>query len=164
MDSLTTGDERLEVGSGQANLLVENQMGKTHGIEINGSRTRITGGQNSTALTLDDNGATFGNATTGAPIQVHGVLDGTSEFDAVNFRQLDKVNKGVAMSMAMDGIPQAFNGKGSIGLGIGRFNGQNALAISASYHDDDGVLTYSVKAAQAGSGNNAGSVGVGWAF
>ncbi|WP_277997992.1 hypothetical protein [Candidatus Ruthia endofausta] len=27
---------------------------------------------------------------------------------------VDKVNKGVAMSMAMDGIPQTFNGKGSI--------------------------------------------------
>jgi len=50
------------------------------------------------------------------------------------------------------------------GVGVGRFNGQNALAISASYHDDEYGLTYSVKVAQAGSGSNAGSVGVGWAF
>ncbi len=101
MNSLTTGSERLEIGSGQTNLLVTNSDGNTHGIAINGSRTKIV-----QPITLDDNGATFGNAITDAPIQVHGIADGTSEFDAVNFRQIDKVNEGVAMSMAMDDIPK----------------------------------------------------------
>ncbi len=71
------------------------------------------------------------------------------------------------MSMAMDGIPQAFNGQGSIGLGIGRFNGQNAIALGISYHDNENNLTYSIKGAQSGEGSNsvnAGSAGIGWAF
>jgi autotransporter adhesin len=71
------------------------------------------------------------------------------------------------MGMAMDGIPQAFNGKGSIGIGVARFNGHNALAIGASYHDDGNNLTYSIKGAQSGDGSskeNAASAGIGWSF
>ena len=78
----------------------------------------------------------------------------------------NRVSKGVSMSMAMDGIPQAFGGQSVIGVGIGRFNGHSALAIGGSYHDDENGITYSIKAARSTGGNatNAASAGVGWAF
>ena len=62
-----------------------------------------------------------------------------------NATEIEKVSKGVSMSMAMDGIPQAFGGQSVIGVGIGRFDGHSALAIGGSYHDDENGITYSLK-------------------
>ncbi|WP_428086763.1 YadA-like family protein [Candidatus Thioglobus sp.] len=155
----------ISANDGSASVLVTNGAGNTHGLTVGTTNTTLSGGVNSTTLTLDDSGATFGDAL-GAPVTVTGVADGTNPFDAVNVRQLDKVSKGVSMSMAMDGIPQAFGGQSVIGVGIGRFDGNNALAIGGSYHDDENGITYSIKAARSTGSNptNAASAGVGWAF
>ncbi|WP_428095947.1 YadA-like family protein [Candidatus Thioglobus sp.] len=155
----------ISANDGSASVLVTNGAGNAHGLTVGTTNTTLSGGVNSTTLTLDDSGATFGDAL-GAPVTVTGVADGTNPFDAVNVRQLDKVSKGVSMSMAMDGIPQAFGGQSVIGVGIGRFDGNNALAIGGSYHDDENGITYSIKAARSTGSNptNAASAGVGWAF
>ena len=47
----------------------------------------IAGGVHTSTMGVNDNGATFSDAKTGARTQVHGVNDGTSNNDAVNVRQ-----------------------------------------------------------------------------
>ena len=46
-------------------------------------------------LTLNDSGATFSNAATGAPTRVTGVANGAGDFDAVNVRQFSAAVAGV---------------------------------------------------------------------
>ncbi len=114
-------------------------------------------------MTLNDNGATFSNAQTGAPIQVHGVNDGTSDFDAVNVRQFAGA---IASVTAMANIPGLDTGKdASFGMGIGNFMGKTALAMGGSYRlSANGVLKASLAANTAGNTKPAVGVGVGWSW
>ncbi len=163
------GSAKLTVRNGEISQLVTNSDGNTHGLVIGQERTTLSGGSNSTYMTLDDNGVRFGKMSNNRPVKVTGVADGKEDYDAVNFRQLDKVNKGVAMGMAMDAIPQDFarNHNYALGVGAGRFNDQNAVALGMFYRDTDWNLTYSLKVAHA-SGNKrveqSASLGIGWSF
>lgn len=115
----------LSVGSGTT----------SQGVLISPTQTVVTGGTvNPTALILDDNGATFANDITGDPVQIHGVADGTADFDAVNVRQLDatenRLSSGIASIAALAAIPGPVGCKNySVGFGYGHFNGENAGAI-----------------------------------
>jgi len=113
-----------------AALTVTNAQGNTHGIVVAESKTTISGGTNSSSLTLNDNGANFSNSATGSPIQVHGVADGTNDYDAVNFRQLKDAYSGVASVAALAAIPSPAVGKKfTVGMGYGYFKEQSAVAI-----------------------------------
>lgn len=118
-----------------ATLLVESaESMSSKGLDINQTRTILSGGTDGTTLTLDDSGATFENTFTGGPARVHGVADGIAPFDAVNRRQLDSVetvmSSGIASIAALAAIPGPVGCKMySIGLGYGHFGGQNAGAI-----------------------------------
>lgn len=113
-----------------ASLTLTNGYGNTHGVLVTETQTIISGGTHSTSLTFDNNDVTFRNAQTGAPIQVHGVADGTSNFDAVNVRQL---GAGVASVSAMTNIPQLDTGKNfAMGVGYGYHLGQSALAVGGT--------------------------------
>ena len=113
-----------------ASLTVKNAQGNTHGVVVAESKTTISGGTNSSSLTLNDNGANFSNSANGAPIQVHGVADGTSDFDAVNFRQLEQAFFGIASVAALAAIPSPAVGKKfSVDMGYGYFKEQSAVAI-----------------------------------
>ena len=160
---------RLNVQSDQASLTVRNAQGNTHGLTVGQDKTTLSGGRNSTYMTLDDNGVRFGKISNNRPVRVTGVADGKEDYDAVNFRQLNKVNKGVAMGMAMDGIPQNFaeGNNYAVGVGMSRFNSQNAVALGAFYRDTDWNLTYSLKVAHASGDKRveqAASLGIGWSF
>ena len=117
-----------------ATLLVESGESMiSHGLDINETRTILSGGTDSTTLTLDDFGATFQDSL-GGPARVHGVADGIAPFDAVNRRQLDSVetaiSSGIASIAALAAIPGPVGCKMySIGLGYGHFGGQNAGAV-----------------------------------
>lgn len=85
-DGITTG--QMSILANQASLTVTNELGNTHGIVVDTTKTVISGGTTSTSLTLDDSGATLATVATGAPAQLHGVADGTAPNDAVNVKQL----------------------------------------------------------------------------
>lgn len=117
-----------------AALTVTNSLGNTHGIVVQESQTTISGGNNSTSLILNDNGARFSNSATGAPVTVTGVADGQQDFDAVNYRQLKQIAAGVAGISAMANIPQVDQNKTfAVGVGLGSFQSQTALALGVSY-------------------------------
>jgi autotransporter adhesin len=109
-NGMTTG--QMSVQANQASLTVTNELGNTHGIVVDTTKTVISGGTTSTSLTLDDSGATLATVATGAPAQLHGVADGTAPNDAVNVKQLT------------DAIA-SFTGGGGIGSGeISRLDGR----------------------------------------
>ena len=113
-----------------AALTLTNGFGDTHGVVVTESQTTLSGGTSSTSLTLNDNGATFSNASTGAPVRVHGVYDGRDDFDAVNVRQL---GAGVAMASALAAMPQVdANKRFNLTAGVGNYLNTSALAIGGS--------------------------------
>ncbi|MBF0490409.1 MAG: YadA-like family protein, partial [Candidatus Omnitrophica bacterium] len=128
----------LNITPTTASLLVNNNStGIAHGISIGQTSTVISGGTHSTSLTLDDTGATFANTTTGGgPARVTGVADGASQYDAVNFGQLQGIAKksygGIASVAAMANIPAPAPGHDySIGIGYGNYLGEDAYAFGA---------------------------------
>lgn len=133
-----------------ASLTLTNGLGNTHGIIIQEQQTTISGGTQSSSLTLNDNGARFSNSATGAPIKVTGVNDGSSDFDAVNYRQLRNI---AASAAAMSNIPQLQQNKAfSMGLGIGYFGGQAAYALGGNWRVADSTLVRATLASGASSG------------
>ncbi|MDP3007625.1 MAG: YadA-like family protein [Methylococcales bacterium] len=124
-----------------ASTTLTNGAGKTNGLQVFEDRTNLTGGgQQSSSLTLNDNGATF-SAPNGAPAKVTGVADGTSKYDAVNFGQLqdlssdlgnvaERAYSGISQASAMAAIPAPMAGHHySVGMGSGFYAGQQAIAF-----------------------------------
>lgn len=75
----------------QASLVVTNAAGNTHGIVVQEHKLTLSGGEHSTNLRLDDRGATFGDADTGAPVVISGVASGVAPNDAANVGQVREV-------------------------------------------------------------------------
>lgn len=142
-------------------MTLTNGLGNVHGFVVNETQATMSGGVNSSSMTLDDNGATFSNARDGSPVQVHGVADGTADFDAVNLRQLKRVAAGVAGVVAMSNIPQVEPGKTvAVGMGLGNFWGETALAVGMSYRRQNSVWRASVST-NSSSYRSSTTVGVG---
>ena len=128
------------VDQSTASLTLTNGVGNTHGLVVTETQATLSGGTNSTSLTLNDNGARFSNSTNGAPVKVTGVADGSHDFDAVNFRQLKGVAAGVAGTSAMANIPQVDQNKRfAVGLGLGNFQSMTAVALGASYRASENI-------------------------
>jgi hypothetical protein len=155
-----------------ASLLVNTNSGESHGITINQTSTVISGGTDSTTLTLDDNGATFADEDTGAPVKVTGVANGVNDFDAVNMRQFRKLDNkvedafsGIASVAALAAIPPPVPGKNfSVGLGFGNFDTESAIAVGGKMlvgQQKDITLTGGVGFSESETVVNAG---VGWSF
>lgn len=147
----------------------------TGNVEITGATTTINGG--STSMQFDDNGATLRNNITGAPTQLHGIANGTSANDAVNFSQLNtleqKVDKnatrafsGIAQIAAMQAIPAPIAGKNySIGMGGGFYAGQQAMAFGGKANVGEHVNVSASVANGFGSNKDmAASVGAGFSW
>lgn len=82
---------------------------------------------------LNDGGAIFHNTLTGGPAKVTGIADGEDHYDVVNYGQLQKVSRGVAMVAGLAAIPQVDEGKRfSIGAGAGYFNKEGSIAVGGS--------------------------------
>lgn len=119
-----------------------NGLGNTNGLIVTETQATLSGGTQSSSMTLNDNGATFSNSSNGQPIQVHGVADGTSNFDAVNVRQLNAVMIGISGVAAMTNIPTlASDKKFNIGAGIGGFDNQSAIAIGGNVRINEQLVT-----------------------
>jgi hypothetical protein len=167
-DGTVNNRAQLTMAPTSATLFVNTASGVSHGVDINQTRTVISGGTNSTTMTLDDNGATFQNASTGGPAKVTGIADGTSDYDAVNYRQLkkyrDEARAGIASVAALAAIPPPVPGKKvSIGGGYGNFRGSNAGAVGAkAILFDNVMLTGGVGIDDMSEVTT--SVGFGWSF
>ena len=125
-----------------AQLLVGDVQGNMRGLVVQENKTTLSGGQNAASLTLDTRGATFSNPTTAAPIQVHGVADGTADFDAVNVRQL---YSGLAAVMAASTPELRLEpGKSSAAFGVGLYGGHSGVGFGVGHmFDNNTVLTFS---------------------
>lgn len=110
-------------------LTLTNGRGVTNGIAMSETRTTMSGGTNgATLLTLDDRAATF--SRNGEPVKVTGVADGVGYYDAVNVHQLKQAFSGIASVAALAAIPGPNpEDKMSVGMGVGHFRGQNAMAV-----------------------------------
>lgn len=144
-----------------AALTLTNGLGNTHGLVITEDQLTLSGGTRSSSMTLNDNGATFSDSATGAPVQVHGVKDGTSDFDAVNVRQFAGA---IASVTAMANIPQVDPGKTyAFGMGVGSFMGKAAVSAGVTYRfTSNGVFKVSVSSAMGSSKSTALGMGVSW--
>ena len=147
-----------------AALTLTNGYGNTHGLVVTESQTTLSGGSQSSSLSLNDRAATFSNAQTGAPITVTGVANGRADFDGVNVRQFAGA---VAAVSAQANIPALTAGQDrTMGVGVANFMGKSALAIGMTMRGNGN----SVFKATISSGLNAGGsqavVGVGgaWGF
>lgn len=146
-----------------AALTLTNGIGNTHGLVVTETQATLSGGTHSSSLTMSDNGATFSDAQSGAPVQVHGVNDGTSSFDAVNVRQFSGA---VASVTAMANIPQVDQDKTyALGVGVGNFMGQTALAAGVTYRfTKNGVFKGSLSSAMGSSNTTTVGVGAAWSY
>jgi hypothetical protein len=164
----TTARGEVALTPTTADVIVNTDSGVSHGLYVRQDQTKITGGTNSTSLTLDDSGATFRNDDTGGPARVTGVADGQSDFDAVNYRQLKEFQNtayaGIASVAALSSIPSPTPGKKyTIGGGWGNFKGRNAAAVGGK------AIVFENTTVTAGVGiddqvNVTTSVGAGWSF
>ena len=146
-----------------AALTLTNGIGNTHGLVVTETQASLSGGAHSSTLTMNDNGANFSDSATGAPVQVHGVKDGTSNFDAVNVRQFSSA---IAAVTAMANIPQVDQDKTyALGVGLGSFMGRTALAVGGTYRfAHNGVLKSSISSAMNGSKSTTAGVGAAWSY
>ncbi len=160
----TAGNSSLSLENGQASLQVKNTQGNTHGLVVGETSTTLSGGTKSTDLTLNDNGATFGNSATGAPVKVTGVANGTADFDAVNVRQFSSAVAGVAAAANIPGLDT--NKTSSVGVGLGSYMNSQALAFGGSYRfSDKGVLRATLATGLNGGGSKTSiGVGAGWSW
>lgn len=131
------GNVTNTIGQNNGTGIATNSFGTGTGVTNNfignnnpNSSVQLDGGPS--RMTLNGNGATFSNASTGGPIQVHGVADGSSPHDAVNVRQLFG---GVAASMAT--APTVTNmkpGDAGVGVGFGQYGGYSAMGLNLTYY------------------------------
>lgn len=152
-----------EQASPTAALTLTNGYGNTHGIVVTESQTTISGGTQSSSMTLADNGATFSNAETGAPVQVHGVADGTADFDAINVRQFAGA---IAAVTAQANIPSLAAGQDkTIGVGLGHFMGKTGLAVGMNLRGKkNGIYKLSVSTGLNGGAKFVVGGGAAWSF
>lgn len=147
-----------ETSGTSAALVVTNSAGKTHGVVVEETKTTISGGTNSSSLTFADNGATFSDTATGQPIQVHGVADGTADFDAVNVRQL---YSGLAAVLAATPEINLEPGKSGMGIGLGGYGGFEAIGVGFGHMYDNGAIV-KVSVSKAAHSEVAVRAGVSW--
>ena len=114
---------------------------------------------------MNDKGARFSNAATGAPVTVTGVADGKSDFDAVNVRQFAGA---VAAVAAQANVPALAAGQErTFGLGVGSFMGKTGLALGMNFRDTDNtnaVYKLSVSTGLNGGAKTVIGAGAAWAF
>ena len=118
---------------------------------------------------------------------ITGVADGIEVKDAVNFGQLnaldkrlgnsinelgykigeveDGANAGISAAMAMSSLPQAYiPGKSMVGGGIATYNGQSAVAVGVSKVSDNGRWVIKANGTADTQGNAGGAIGAGFHF
>lgn len=112
-----------------------------------------------------------GNTTMGGTLnmsnnRITNVADGINPTDAVNVRQFEKSQTesraGISSVAAIAGIPSLSNGDdGVLGVGVGTFKGESAIAIGASKRLSDNTTFKFGVGTSSSSGDVTGSFGIG---
>jgi hypothetical protein len=147
-----------------AALTLTNGLGNTHGLVVTESQTTLSGGTQSSSMTLNDRAATFSNAQSGAPITVTGVADGRADFDAVNVRQFAGAIAAVA---AQANIPALTAGQDrTFGMGVGNFMGKSAMAMGVNIRGNNNAVYKATLSSGLNDGGRKAVVAVGgaWGF
>ena len=160
-----TGGNTITVGS--SGIVLTTPGVGANNVTVNSSGSSITGG--GATLAMANGRATFAGANT-SPITVTGVANGSNQFDAVNFGQLDDLEKqmsrGIAATGALMNIPQVEQNKTfALGVGVGGFNGETGWAIGGSLRvAKDGIIKARVGGAGGGGSKAVWGVGGGWSW
>ena len=121
------------------------ETGNDHGLYVGERDTVLSGGTNSTSMTLNDTGATFSNGN-GGPARVTGVADGKSKYDAVNYGQLqdleDDLSKGIAISYALEVMLPDPGKSFRMTVGGGFYNGESALGLTGAGRVTENTALY----------------------
>ena len=147
-------------------VTLNNGYGNTNGMVITESQSVMSGGtaaSSASSLSMNDSGARFSNAATGAPVTVTGVADGKNDFDAVNVRQFAGAIAAVA---AQANVPALAAGQTrTVGIGLGNFMGKTGLALGMNLRGDNNA-TYKLSVSTGLNGGAKAVVGAGaaWGF
>lgn len=162
-----TGGNTVVVNSGGVSATAGSSS-----LSLTSTRAGLSGG--GASMVLANNTATFSapavSGTTGGPIRVTGIADGSSQYDAVNYGQFDEARKDAARGIAAAGaalnIPQLDQNKAfNLGVGVGGYDGEVAWAIGGSARiSKDGIIRASVAAAGGGGSKAVWGVGGGWSW
>ena len=132
---------------------------------LSGASNSVALGQNSIAS--EANTISVGNDT--LKRRVSNVADGINPYDAVNMRQLDRVDARIsavgAMSGALSGmIPNAkLDSNTQLSMGLGYYESEVAVAIGAFHYIDDlALLNFGL--VYSAEGGTAARLGVTWGF
>jgi hypothetical protein len=161
----TAGNSGYQLANNQAGFGTTNAWQGASPYPINGmvtttNNTTLLGG--TSQMVLDNNGVTLSHSSTGAPIQLHGVADGTAPTDAINVRQMAG---GVASASALAGLPQVEAGKSfGVGLGGATYMGQNAAAFGVSARIKESLILKAGVTYGAGNMGTVGNVGLMYSF
>ena len=161
--------------TGPAQLLGNFEVRGING-EAGGSLT-VTGTTTLTGALTANGGITTTTLNTSGAVSVGGTLNmndnkitnvanGTAAGDAVNFGQLQETRKllsgGIASSAAMANIPLVDTTKKfAVGVGLGGYDGQSALAVGGSYRVNPMTV---IRGSVAGGSASKTAVGVGVGF
>jgi hypothetical protein len=134
--NMSSGGGDVTVTDTQVSVTVDNGTA-THGLIVGASDTVLSGGNTSTTLTLDDDGALLDNELNMDGNRITNVANGVHRYDAVNKGQLDEVAErayqGIAAVAAMSAIPQPMSGhRFAIGIGGGTYKEEGAFALGGS--------------------------------
>ena len=152
----------------------------TGNTSMSNSGVTIIGGPNESVILNNEGLNNGGNKITN-------VADGMAPRDAVNYGQLDAVNRnlgnsinelgyrigeveddanaGISAAMAMSSLPQSnIAGRSMIGGGIATYNGESAVAIGMSRVSDNGRWVIKVNGTADTQGNAGGAIGAGFHF
>ena len=129
-----TGIGTVSVTNNEASVTFQATGGVSHGLNVYSNYATLSGGTNSTTLTLDNAGAHLDNQLEMGGNRVTNMADGIAPMDAVNKRQLDDVAQraysGIASVAAMAAIPEPQGDhRYSIGVGGGYYQKSGAAAI-----------------------------------
>jgi hypothetical protein len=133
-DSITSnGRGTISLSETEASVTVHDATGDIHGLVVGQTMTTLSGGTNSTTITLDDTGMTLSGSGPGGTARLMGIADGINDTDAVNMRQLEGVGetayRGIAAVAAIGAIPAPANGKNySLGIGYGYYERESGIA------------------------------------
>lgn len=129
-----------------------------------------TGTLNATGVTtttlMVTGGATVGGTLNMSNNRITNVADGIAPTDAVNMRQLDRVEKdsraGISSVAALAGIPSMSDSEdGVLGVGVGTYKGESSIAVGATKRISDSATFKFGVGTSTSSGSVTGSFGIG---
>ncbi len=167
-NAVASGNKSVALGSG-AQATADSSIALGAGSQATASNS-VALGANSVA----DRPNTVSVGSANSPRQITNVAAGTAPTDAVNVSQLNAVqsslnklndiaSQGIASATALSQIPDLNeHQRMNIGVGVGHFNGQDAIAIGAKFRVGDNTRV-NIGAAESGGNATIGAgIGYGW--